>query len=423
MATYGIGPGMKRALIGMEVALVVVVGLMLFQLDGLLAFGLEGFIAFFATLNLVFVLKFRPAKPISPAPNPKSVAVVVPVKDDPSIFNSLPYLKALDYEGELRVVVVDDSKDPSFRERLDSSAGGRVEVIRRPDAVGKKAGAINHALQWLRPLGPSYAVVFDADHRPPPDFVSRAVTLIEKKNVKCVVGYQKHAIGSEGPFGLFYRLSQAMGIISMRSRSELGLAPIFGGSCTIFDYRWLDSVRFDETSITEDWELSLRGYVQAELTVEATEDLYAEAAVPMGLGWFFRQQLRWYEGTISDFLKHARDVAGSGRLSIRQKVGLYYNGLMYFQALAVLVSIFLVAGRSGGFPTWVGVFISAYAALSYVLLFARAALLEGVGWLEGATAVLVGFIFTYVLSVVMSYAVVKSVLSRPSDWSVTRRRG
>jgi cellulose synthase/poly-beta-1,6-N-acetylglucosamine synthase-like glycosyltransferase len=423
MAGSSISPRMKRAFTCIEVVLLVVVGLMLIQLNGLLALGLEGFIAFFATLNLVFVLKFRPVSRVKPAPNPKSVAVIVPVRDDPSIFNSLPYLKALRYEGELRVVVMDDSKDPSFRERLDRAVGGIVSVIRRPAPVGKKAGAINYALDVFRRSRPGFAIIFDADHRPPPDFVSRAVTLIERKGVKCVVGYQKHSIGSGGPFGLFYRLSQAMGIISMRSRSDLDLAPIFGGSCTIFDFAWLDSVRFDETSITEDWELTLRGYVEAGLTVEANEDLYAEAAVPQDLGWFFRQQMRWYEGTISDFLKHARKVAKSGELSLRQKVGLYYNGLMYLQALAVLVSIFLVAERTGAFPTWVGIFVSVYAALSYIMLFARAAMLEQVGWLRSAGAVFVGFLFTYVLSVVMSYAVVKAILVRPKDWTVTKRRG
>jgi cellulose synthase/poly-beta-1,6-N-acetylglucosamine synthase-like glycosyltransferase len=423
MGAGGFDTNLKRVFTGMEVALVVVIGLMVVQLVGVLTLALEAFIASFATLNIIFVVKYRPVRPQTPSPNPMSVAIIVPVKDDPSVFNSIPFLKELRYPGELRVVIADDSTDPAFRERLDAAAGGLVSVLRRPVPAGKKAGAINHALEHLREWGPRFVAILDADHRPPKDFVSRAVTLIERKRVKCVVGYQKHTIGSDGPFGAFYRLSQAMGIITMKSRSLLGLAPIFGGSCSIFDYSWLDSVRFDETSITEDWELTLRGYVEAGLSIEVSEDLYADAAVPRNLPWFFRQQMRWYEGTISDFLKHAGSVLRSDELTLRQKVGLCYNGLMYFQALAVLISVFLVFEGNAFLPTWLGVFVSLYAGLSYLLLIARAGVLEHVGITGWSGAVFIGFVFTYVLSLVMSYAVVKAVLVRPDDWSVTRRRG
>ena len=413
---------MKAAVIASAV-LIAAVFVMLLQLLPELALAVDLFLLCFASLNLAFVLKYESSPKSELVPNPKDVAVIIPVKDDPSLFNSIPYAKNQDYPGNSRVLVVDDSLDEGLKKRIDSLADEKCTILRRDSKVGRKAGAINFALEALRAAPPSFVVVLDSDHRMPKDFLSRAVALIEKKKVKCVVGYQKHSIGSFGPFGVFYRLSQAMGIITMKSRSTLGLAPIFGGSCSIFDYAWLDSARFDETSVTEDWELTIRGYLEAGLTLVVREDLYADAAVPQNLKWFFRQQARWYEGTISDFLKHGLRIPGSKSLTRRQKAGLYYSGLMYFQAIAVVFSLLVLLSHAGSLFAWFGLGTAIFSGVSYVSLVIRAAVLENVGIISTAGAVVFGFAVVYVLAFVMSYTIVRAVLFRPSGWDVTRRRG
>src|SRR3989304_4255082 len=213
---------------------------------------LVGVFLFFGTLNLLLAIRFRPT-PASPSlPNPERVAILVPVRDDVSIFNSLPYLRAIEY--------------PDF------------EVV----------------------------VILDADHRPPPDFLARAVTAIEQTRAHCVCGYQKHDVGSHGLFGLFYRAGQAAGIRNLKARYDLGVGAFFGGGAAGFEYDWLRERGFDETSITEDWELSLRSYADGDFRIVIREDLWVSAAVPKHVGWLLRQTVRWAAGAGRGFRKHVR---------------------------------------------------------------------------------------------------------------------
>ena len=164
-----------------EVALVTIVFLMLLTIFPDLALAVDAFLLSFAVFNFLFVIKYRESHDAHLVPNPKDVAVIFPVKDDPSIFHSIPYAKAQDYPGNYRVLVVDDSKDPDLRRKIDEFADERCKELRRTKQTGRKAGAINYALEYLRSSSPGFVVVLDSDHRMPKDFLSRAVALIEKR--------------------------------------------------------------------------------------------------------------------------------------------------------------------------------------------------------------------------------------------------
>lgn len=107
--------------------------------------------------------------------------------------------------------------------------------------------------------------------------------------------------------------------ITLIARHKLNLTPIFTGSVAIFDYKWLKERRFDETSITEDWELSLRGYIKGKFTTYVTDKLYAHCAIPKDIKWFINQQMRWAEGTISDLKKHLISILKDRKISIKYK--------------------------------------------------------------------------------------------------------
>src|SRR5207249_1362093 len=79
-------------------------------------------------------------------------------------------------------------------------------------------------------------------------------------------------------------------IRNLKARYDLGLGAFFPGAAAIFDYEWLRARGFDETSITEDWELSLRCYAEGDFRIVVREDIWVSAAVPKNLGWFVRQQ-------------------------------------------------------------------------------------------------------------------------------------
>ena len=72
-----------------------------------------------------------------------------------------------------KVYVLDDSSDPDCRRRIDRFAKryDHVEVVRRPDRAGFKAGNLNHALQNV--VTEPYFVIADSDEILPRDFLSK----------------------------------------------------------------------------------------------------------------------------------------------------------------------------------------------------------------------------------------------------------
>ena len=81
----------------------------------------------------------------------------------------------LDYQN-YRLYILDDSSKPEYKARIDRFAsryGDRVQVIRRENRAGYKAGNLNHALRNYI-TEPLFAIV-DADEILPTDFLSRLV--------------------------------------------------------------------------------------------------------------------------------------------------------------------------------------------------------------------------------------------------------
>lgn len=79
------------------------------------------------------------------------------------------------------VYILDDSSDPEIKSRIDDFAarhGDSVQVVRRADRAGFKAGNLNHGLTTAATEEPYFAVA-DADEILPPHFLSSLVPLLE----------------------------------------------------------------------------------------------------------------------------------------------------------------------------------------------------------------------------------------------------
>ena len=383
---------------------------------------LLGVFLFYGTINLLLELKFRPTPLGPPHPNPERVAIIVPIKDDPSIFNSVPYLRAIDYP-HYEVVVIDDSKDLAFRNRVEALAGGQVRIVRRPTTRGRKGAALNFALQSLAHDPPKFVVILDADHRPPPDFLAKAVTAIEETDAHCVVGYQRHDVGSNGFFGLTYRAGVATAIRNLKARYDLRFGAFFPGAAAIFSYKWLRAQGFDETSITEDWELSFRSYAEGDFRIVVREDLWVSAAVPTNLWGFVQQHMRWIAGTTRDFRKHARRLLRA-RLPVRTKIGLTSQGLYGVQAAAfLLLWIVLPLLFPVKLPLWTSLGILGFLGIAWAWPLFRGSRYEGYTLRQTAAVLAFGFVCAYVLAPFGAYAFAVGLVRDPTCRNVTKRRG
>jgi len=377
---------------------------------------------FYGTINLLLELKFRPTPLGPPHPNPERVAIIVPIKDDPSIFNSVPYLRAIDY-SHYEVLIIDDSKDPAFRSRVDALAGGQIRILRRPTTRGRKGTALNFALESLAQYTPKFVVILDADHRPPPDFLAKAVTAIEDTEAHCVVGYQRHDVGSTGFFGLTYRAGVATAMRNLKARYDLRFGAFFPGAAAIFNYEWLRARGFDETSITEDWELSFRSYTEGDFRIVVREDLWVSAAVPNNLWGLVHQHIRWIAGTTRDFRKHARRLLRA-RLPLTTKIGLASQGLAGIQAAAfLLLGIVLPLPFPVKLPLWVSLGTLVFLGIAWGWPVVRGSKYEGYTLRQTVAVLAFGFVCAYVLAPFGAYAFFVGLLRDPTFRRVTKRRG
>jgi len=264
----------------------------------------------------------------------------------------------------------------------------------------------------------------DADHIPDRHLVTYALSLMKAKNVKVLIGYQKHDLGDYGPFGKYYRIIHASSIFSLMARDELGLAPIFTGSVGVFEYEWLKNNRFDDKSITEDWELSLRSYINGSFSHHVTNKVFSHCAVPQDIKWFIRHQIRWAEGTIADFKRHFVSLIKAEKLSVKEKIGLIYQDLLYSQSLVILISFVLSLIFYKVSTMHTISFISApviiLSLISWLGLFIRGLEIEN---MKLDISVLVfSFLMIYIMSLFYSYGTVKGLILKKRSWIVTRRR-
>lgn len=384
-----------------------------------------GILLFYAVVNFITLAKGKPKETLLLRDLQDKVVIVIPVRDDISIFNSLEHYSKLDYTN-FNVALIDDSASDGYSNMLAEKCidYGFLHFIRpKEKRNGRKGAAINYLLPMLKPYSPDFIVVMDSDHHPPRNFLKKAVSIIKTKHVNAVVGYQRHNLGTYGVFGKFYRISQSAGILSNTSRNRVGLLGLFGGSVSIFTYEWLLSERFDDTSITEDWEISLRGHIDGSFNLYVTDELYADCAIPKEVRWYVKQQMRWAEGTIADFKKHFKSMIFSKHLSLRGKVGLAYQGLVYLQSLAILgsMAIVLTTGYSP-FHTSLPLssIISVAAGVSWVAVYLYGAANEGVN--IGFSDLLFAFLMIFAMSPVYAYSSLKGLLVRKEGWTVTKRR-
>ncbi len=396
------------------------IGVIVFALGSTLVHGV---FIFYASFNLLCVLLYRRASATpSRELNPGRVAVLIPVKDDWSLFKALPSVLSLDYPN-YQVVVVDDSRDPAFISHLEDEAQGQFVVLRRPQAIGRKGGALNYALEWLRATPPDYVAILDADHRPPPDFLRRAVQHLEVTGGPCVAGWQRHRIGDWGFFGKAYRVAHSACRVNLVSRERMGAAPIFTGSAALFRYPWLQARGFNH-SITEDWELSLRAYLGGD-SIAFREDLWVDGAIPQGIRWFIRQQMRWAEGTIRD-LRYALPTLLRSSLPWQVKVGLIYQGFFWAQSLLAFLSLPLIAlGLREGLamPAALTVGLLGFYFVAWAGLIVRGALLEGYSVGRALAVLGYSYLLMYLMLPFYAYASLRGLLLKQGQWQVTRRRG
>jgi cellulose synthase/poly-beta-1,6-N-acetylglucosamine synthase-like glycosyltransferase len=255
-----------------------------------------------------------------------------------------------DYPGNWIVQVIDNNTPDQevwmpvrdFCQRF----GDRVQFLHLEQWPGYKAGALNEGTRRL-PDWVEVVAVVDADYLVEPNFLRATARHFANPEV-ALVQTPQHYRGWRGiPYfeGLNY-LYEYFFALSMVSRRELRSVVCFGTMCLIRRSALLQVGGWDEASITEDVELSVRLLGRGWRGVYDHRS-YGAGLMPLDFGALKKQRFRWAFGTIQTLKKHWRLLLGLSEpsgysLTLTQRWCFLVLSLQYLAEVPAFLFAFLL---------------------------------------------------------------------------------
>ena len=310
-----------------------------------LIYGAECFGFLSAALHIFMCWRLTVRK--APAAQPGvTVDVFIPTYNEnvALVRKTVLAVRAMDYAHE--TWLLDDGRRPEMA-RLAAELG--VRYLARPDNADAKAGNLNHALAHSQG---ELVVVFDADHAPRRDFLTKTVGYFVDHSVAFVQtpqdfynldSYQHRwqrgktrTVWTEQ--SLFFRVIQR--------GKDYWNAAFFCGSCAVVRRESLDAIGgFATGTITEDLHTSIRLHAKGYKSVYHAEPL-AFGLAPEAIEPFLSQRIRWGQGAMhvwrmEGLLTH-RGLSWAQRVNYLASVLTYFDGwtkgLFYLAPAIVLLS-------------------------------------------------------------------------------------
>lgn len=269
---------------------------------------------------------------------------------------ALDQLEYPDYE----VVVVDDSNDESVQILQRWMGRPRFKILHRTSREGYKGGALREALKVTDPRA-EYIVVFDADSVPFPDSIERLLPhfyrvsessankpletafgrddppsepgqIKRRQEVAAVQSYQWHVLNkSESWLTEAVRAEYAGSYMVERPfQDAIGSLKMIAGTAYMIRADILREVGWG-TSITEDWELTLKLYSRG-YKVAYTPWAETPAECVSTFSRLARQRMRWAEGHTHNVRKWFLPIMRSPYVTPLEKLEFLYDSTYYLQA-------------------------------------------------------------------------------------------
>ena len=316
----------------------------------LCAIGLAGY-----SLHAVWLVwTARRCAPVPSAPYPPlwpAVTVQLPIYNERHVIERLIDACARqDYPHDsLQIQVLDDSDDETCgivdrRVAFWQAHGRDIQVVRRNNRSGYKAGALAYALPLARG---HFIAIFDADFQPPPDFLRRTIPHFLAPGAEHIGFVQGRWDHLNRDYSLLTH-SQALALdghfaIEQDARQAAGYMLGFNGSAGVWRRACIEDPAvggWQQDTLCEDLDLSYRAQLGGWKPVYLN-DVTAAAEIPPQLNAYKRQQFRWAKGSIQTLRKLGGRVWCSDRpLIVRLSATVHLgNYLIHPMLLLLLLTI------------------------------------------------------------------------------------
>ncbi len=232
-----------------------------------------------------------------------SVAVMVAARHEPKeiLENTFRSLNSLNYRNK-SVYFLDDSSDEKYMREADELAQDyHLNLFRRKERHGAKAGIVNDCLKGLNQ---KYITIFDADQNPLPEFLNVLIPIMEKdKKLAFIQTPQFYTNIKETLVARGSAFQQAVFYEYICEGKSSQNAMFCCGTNIVFRRDALVEIGgLDESTVTEDFATSVK------LHSKGWKSLYYNHVSVFGMGpenllGYFKQQFRWATGTIAVFKK------------------------------------------------------------------------------------------------------------------------
>jgi len=265
------------------------------------------------------------------------VTIQIPTYNEPVAIRCAKHCLDFDYpKDKFEIIIGDDSTNSHVSNLIDEFVikhKDKVKVTRRGTNFGFKAGNLNCMLKYSKG---EIIVIFDSDYTPSRNFLRNIVKpFIFDKKIGCVQSRWGYSNINQNKVSKF-----ASSIIMVYQRltapinEKLGVSLLFGSGQAVRKDLILSLGRWEEGSLTEDVEFSVRLLKHGYKTVYL-DDVKVSGEVPYTLKGIGTQQKRWAYGNVRTFFKHANSIL-FGNFSFMQKT------MLIFTLLGYLASFFFI---------------------------------------------------------------------------------
>lgn len=277
--------------------------------------------------------------------------VMVPCHKEAAVLPKLVNnINNLDYpKDKLQVIIVVDSDDPETLDaikKIKLPPHFEVFVVPTPLKPRGKPASCNHALQAVRA---DYLVIYDAEDRPEPDQLKKAIKRFKELPDKtvCLQGKLNYFNHSENLLTRMFTIEYTTWFdFFICGLSKLGLPIPLGGTTNHIKVAPLKAIGgWDKYNVTEDCDLGLR-FASLGYKVDYLESTTYEEAC-MRLWAWIKQRTRWTKGYMITWLVHMRNP-----IDFYKKVG--FRGMVSVQLFVLGTPLVNLINpiMNGLFITW-----------------------------------------------------------------------
>jgi cellulose synthase/poly-beta-1,6-N-acetylglucosamine synthase-like glycosyltransferase len=261
--------------------------------------------------------------------------------------DALLSLAMLEYPGELKVIVHDDSQNPQENARVDCiceeikrRSGRPVLVLRRPTHEGGKPGAVQYVLEQTHHLYDFFLLADSDSYVKSPDVLTQAVSRFDRSEIAIVQCRNRtRQIEKDGPFAKALAWSIDIFDVFMRGVFSYFWSPFVGHNAVLRASAVMKVGGMRPGFFADDIDLSVRlqnqGYV-----IRYCPDLEISETHPRNYRAFCMRTYKWAMGCVQVLREHTRCVLRSKGFSLLQKIGFFlFCGFYVFQAAVFIYFI------------------------------------------------------------------------------------